>query len=201
MKKKIELIILLIIVVGGSFGYAHIDKGNIIYDKNYDDSEYTTVPTLSDGSLTQTFTAPEDKLDGVRAKMIITGDISNVTLQYTITELESGKAYTGSVPGTEIKNGKYYFFRTNEQISGCMGKEYTIEIKEQGATDTQGVGFYMTPTTNNGTSLDINGESREGTVIMRAVTHRFDIETFVVLLVCILFIGGFMRVLYGLFNK
>ena len=42
MKKKIQIIIAGIIIVAGSFLYAHIAKNNYIYDRDVDTSEYIT---------------------------------------------------------------------------------------------------------------------------------------------------------------
>ena len=42
MKKKIQVIIAGIIIVAGSFLYAHIGKNNYIYDRAVDTSEYIT---------------------------------------------------------------------------------------------------------------------------------------------------------------
>ena len=46
MKKKIQIIIAGIIIVAGSFLYAHIAKNNYIYDRDVDTSEYITTGSV-----------------------------------------------------------------------------------------------------------------------------------------------------------
>ena len=41
----------------------------------------------------------------------------------------------------------------------------------------------------------------EGTLIMKTITNRFDVETFCVFLLLVLYIVGFIKFLYKLFSK
>ncbi|MDD3362872.1 MAG: hypothetical protein PHW34_14490 [Hespellia sp.] len=201
MKKKMKICVCVIIIVMVSYLYAHIDKNNMIYDKNIADNEYQTTGNIIEGSLVQTFVCQEDKLDGIRIKTIKNGDLSNVTINYIITDLETKKEYSGSVVGNDIKNNKYYKFEIGQQLVGCKGKSFQIEISEEGSSDYNGVSFYMTPTQAEQTTLSLNNYDQDKTVIMKTVTHRFDMETFVMMIVSICFVCGFMKILYYLFNK
>ena len=54
--------------------------------------------------------------------------------------------------------------------------------------------------TEQGTKFWINDEETDGTLIMKAVTNRFDAETFCVLLLFIIYVIAFMKFLYKLFK-
>ena len=48
--------------------------------------------------------------------------------------------------------------------------------------------------------MEINNEAVVGTLVMKTVTNRFDIETFCVLLIFIVYIVVFLKFLYKLFK-
>ena len=50
------------------------------------------------------------------------------------------------------------------------------------------------------TELKISEQIQEGTLILKTVTKRFDIETFVILLIFVLYIIVFLKFLYKLFK-
>ena len=65
---------------------------------------------------------------------------------------------------------------------------------------TLGVGFSYEPKTEKGTELLINGNNVDGTLIAKTVTNRFDMETFCVVLLFVLYIVFFVKFLYRLFK-
>ena len=67
-------------------------------------------------------------------------------------------------------------------------------------TTLLGVGFSYEPKQEKDTALSINGKNTDGTLIAKTVTNRFDIETFCVLVLFILYIVGFFKFLYKLFK-
>ena len=79
MKKKIQVIIAGIIIVAGSFLYAHIGKNNYIYDRAVDTSEYITTGSFLNETVQERFKSNEDTLDGVRVKCRITGVTRKIT--------------------------------------------------------------------------------------------------------------------------
>ncbi|SHK15537.1 hypothetical protein SAMN02745243_02321 [Hespellia stercorisuis DSM 15480] len=200
MKKKIKIVIGIVIALAVCFLYAHIEKNNVIYDRTVDDSEYKQTGVIESGNLNQSFVCKEDLLKGVNVKCVIVGDVSNVKIAYKLVNTGTGEEYTGTVDAKKLKNNKYYEFGM-EQISGCENQEFEFILEEKGATAENGISFYITPQSEKNTVLNVKGNPTEGTVIMKTVSYRFDVETFVVLFACVAFIAGFMRMLYGLFNK
>lgn len=89
MKKKIQVIIAGIIIVAGSFLYAHIGKNNYIYDRAVDTSEYITTGSFLNETVQERFKSNEDTLDGVRVKCRITGTPSDTVIKYSLTDAEN----------------------------------------------------------------------------------------------------------------
>lgn len=198
--KKIKKLIGIVIILVFAFGYAHIAKMNIIYDKNVDNSEYLDMGDLNGKKVEQRFVCKEDTLDGVYAKCQILGDVLDTKVHYTITDEQEEKVVAqGSLSADGIKNAKFNKF-TFETIENCRGKELVLAIWSEASAEGNGVTFYFQPETEEDTQLVIGGNETQGTMIMKTITNRFDLETFCVLLLFVGFIVGFMKVLYKLFK-
>ena len=63
------------------------------------------------------------------------------------------------------------------------------------------IALYTEKTSEEGTNLKINSEESEGTLILKTVTYRFDIETFYVFLLLVLYICVFFQFLNWLFSR
>lgn len=202
MKKYIKTGIGILIVVILAFLYAHIDKNSYLYDRNADTSTFISTGTLLEGeTISQGFVSEEEILSGINMKCSVLGDASDVEVQYSLRDIETGKAVaSGSVKAGEINNNKFNQFRM-KPIDSAKGKEYLLEITETGADAANGVSFYVVPQKEEGAQvLNIKNNETEGSLAVRYVSHRFDMETFVVLLGFVAFIVIFMKLLYKLFK-
>lgn len=202
MKKYIKTGIGILIVVILAFLYAYIDKNSYLYDRNADTSTFISTGTLLEGeTISQGFVSEEEILSGINMKCSVLGDASDVEVQYSLRDIETGKAVaSGSVKAGEINNNKFNQFWM-EPIDSAKGKEYLLEITETGADAANGVSFYVVPQKEEGAQvLNIKNNETEGSLAVRYVSHRFDMETFVVLLGFAAFIVIFMKLLYKLFK-
>ncbi len=201
MKKKWSFILLGICLFACAYLYAHIDKNTYLYDRNTDSADFIGTGILKEGEeITQTFTCPENSLDGINLKATLIGSAEAVKIEYSLIDLESGdEVRTASAAGSEIKNNKFNKLDF-EVLPGTKGKRYMLRLKESGTDDMAGVSFYVTEGGGNEETLSIKGSETKGTLIVRMLTHRFDLETFVVLLGIAAFIAGFMGMLYRLFK-
>ena len=202
MKKYIKTGIGILIVVILAFLYAQIDKNSYLYDRNADTSTFISTGTLLEGeTISQGFVSEEEILSGINMKCSVLGDASDVEVQYSLRDIETGKVVaSGSVKAGEINNNKFNQFRM-EPIDSAKGKEYLLEITETGADAANGVSFYVVPQKEEGAQvLNIKNNETEGSLAVRYVSHRFDMETFVVLLGFAAFIVIFMKLLYKLFK-
>lgn len=198
--KRVRQIIGVIIVLVFAYFYAHIAKMHMIYDKNVDNSEYVSMGILEDQRVEQKFVCEEDKLDGIYVKCQVIGEVSEVEVKYTISERSDEEPIaSGSFPASELKASKFNKL-VFDTIEGCKGKEYILNIWSEPISARKGVSFYYQPETEEGTELTIGGSGIKGTMIMRTVTNRFDMETFCVVIIFIAFIAAFMKILYKLFE-
>ena len=99
----------------------------------------------------------------------------------------------------DLESGKFYNFKF-DTVKNCKDKEYIFSIGTEGEIPDNAVLFCFERKTEQGTKFWINDEETDGTLIMKAVTNRFDAETFCVLLLFIIYVIAFMKFLYKLFK-
>ena len=200
MKKKIGSIVGILVVLLAVFAYSHIAKTNCIYDRDIDTSEYKDTAIYVNGEFSQRFKSMEDHLDGVSIKCRITGEAQNIGIAYTLTEVDTGlQVAEGKTTGDLIKNSKFHEFNF-DTVKGCKNKEYEFKIVSKGEDEENSVNFCYMSSREKDTCLTFNGEEIDGTMALKTVTNRFDVETFCVLLIFIIYIWAFMKFLYKLFK-
>ncbi len=199
--KKVKIAVGVIAIIIISFIYAHISKANMIYDKNVDNSEYLSTGVVYEGEIQQSFLCNEDFLDAIQVRTQVFGDVSEMQVEYRLLDGETEQVLaSGTVNSDEIESSRFYEFNF-DRIENTNGKEYIFELKNIGAKENQGIGFYFQPAIEDNTFLVISDNKTEGTLIMKTVTNRFDVETFVIFLIFLIYIIVFMNFLYKLFNK
>lgn len=199
--KKIKFIIGIIIVIVLSFLYAHIAKVNAIYDRNVDNSEYMSTGVFSD-SAEQTFISKEETLDGITVKCQALGDARGSSVSLKLFDKTTGELVAESeLKAEELENSKFNTFNF-DTVEECKGKEYLAIFESHGENveETKGISIFYQPTTEKDTVLEINDSNVDGTLIMKTVTNRFDMETFCVILLFACYIFGFLKFLYKLFK-
>ncbi len=200
MKSKSKKIVGIIIVIILAYLYAHIAKVNAIYDKHVDNKDYISTGIVQ-GEIEQEFVCVEDTLDGITVKCSVPEKVENIFVNLTVYD-ESGKKVAESELNTnDMKNSKFNVFKF-DTVENCKGKKFRVVFKNVNARFDEGVGtsFFYEGKVEDGSALKIDGKDVGGTLIMKSVTNRFDLETMLVLLVFIAYIVGFMRVLYKLFK-
>ena len=200
MKKKIVPWLLICIVIILAYFYAYIDKNSYIYDKNADTGSFYSTGILVEGEeIAQTFTAEEKSIDGLNLKISLLGNVEDVIVNYTILNEGDEVIFTGNVAASELKNSKFNRLEI-PKITGTKEKEYTVVLSEEKTDEQNGVAFYIVPGSKTNHQLTIKGNETDGTLIARSICHRFDVETFIVLLGIIVFVAVFMKILYKLFR-
>lgn len=200
MKKKLQIGIMILIVVILAFLYAHIDKNIYLYDRDLDTGKFISTGILNNNSLSQTFNCSENVLDGLNVKCTIVGKVSGVSLEYSVIDRDTGAILTSArVDAAEIVNNRFHMFGF-EQLKNTKGRNFIFNLQEVGSTEGNGVSFYITDEVNNGNQLIIKGNETQGTLIARTVSRRFDLETFAVVLLFVVYIVAFFKLLYKLFK-
>ena len=200
VKKILYMIIIGVAVLGFSYIYAHIDKNTYIYDRNVDAGLYYGTGILeNDKTVEQVFTSDEDVIEGINLKVGKFGNAENVVLHYALTDMQTGERYAASVPANQIENNKINKLET-PKIAQAKGKQYTLTLSSENADEQNGVGFYVVPGKVEDQQLTVRDGGVDGVLVVRLLCHRFDVETFVVLLGIILFVAIFMKKLYKSFS-
>lgn len=199
MKKKLSWIILAVILIVFTGLYAVVDKNHAIYDRTVDTGNYVSLGLEQGEMVSQSFTAKEDKLDGINIKMSISGQTEGIKISYVLKDEDGKTEASGSASLDKIKAGKFFSLKFDE-LTGCKGKTYTFELTaEQCEKDAQVI-VYAVRGADKEAPLEVKGEKGEGVLVLRTVTHRFDIETFVVTAIFIIYVILFVRWLGRVFK-
>ncbi|BDF17148.1 hypothetical protein CLOSCI_02436 [[Clostridium] scindens ATCC 35704] len=200
MKKKGRFIIGMIIILIVIFVYAHISKTHCIYDKKIDASTYKTTSFYLNQTVSQEFKSLEKTLDGIQVKCKLTGNPENVEVKFRLVDNEAGKEVAnGEVEGNTFKDSKFYNF-SFDTIQNSLNKNYTFELQTYNENSENHIDFCFTDGRQKNTSLVIGEEKMENTLVLKTVTKRFDIETFLILGVFVIYIIVFIKFLYRMFK-
>ena len=200
MRKKIISCLIICVVIVLSYFYAHIDKNSYIYNRNSDTALfYGTGILLNNEEITQTFIAEENVIDGFNIKIATAGNVEKVVLSYSVIDEMSEVVAQAELPANALESNKFNRLEI-PTIENTEGKQYTLVLSTENADEQNGVGFYIEPGRRENQQLTIKNNDTDGTLVARIISHRFDMETFVVLLGIILFVVMFMKVLYKFFK-
>lgn len=199
MKKKLGWVIFAIILVAFTSFYAVIDKNNAIYDRKVDTTKYVAVGLEKGEKLEQTFISKEEKLDGVNVKMSVTGEAKNKAVSYVLKDESDKVVASGETSLEKIKAGKFFKF-SFETVEDCKGQKYTFELTVDQCEEGSQVLVYAVPEEVKDAAFIVKGEKAGGVMVLRTVTHRFDIETFIVTAIFIIYVLGFVGWLSKVFK-
>ena len=189
--KKMAAVILLILI---AFIYGHIHKTHAIYDRTVENDQYIMLDG-SQSQITQEFICEEDSLDGIQVKCQNLQEDPEAEIRVYLQDCENGGIVAKSVKKAgEIKTGKFNEF-SFDTVSRCRGKAYKVVFEKDF------LALYAEKTSEEGTNLKINSEESEGTLILKTVTYRFDIETFCVFMLLVSYICVFFQFLNWLFSR
>lgn len=189
--KKMAAVIILILI---AFIYGHIHKTHAIYDRTIENDQYIMLDG-SQSQITQEFICEEDSLDGIQVKCQNLQEDPEAEIRVYLQDCENGGIVAKSVKKAgEIKTGKFNEF-SFDTVSRCRGKAYKVVFEKDF------LALYAEKTSEEGTNLKINSEESEGTLILKTVTYRFDIETFCVFMLLVSYICVFFQFLNWLFSR
>lgn len=198
--EKCKKAIGVVFVVVFAFLYAHIAKANNIYDKKVDNSEYQGTGVVCENAVEQRFVCSEDTLDGVKVKVQVIGDVQDVQLKYTLIDVQTRECVAeGIKEAANIQSSRFCEFPF-DTVKNTKNKEYAVCFQNMNATEEKGIGFFFQLGIQENTKLLISDQQTEGTLILKTLTNRFDFETFMMVLIFIVYIVLFMKFLYRLFK-
>lgn len=199
MKSKIKWMIVLIILVLLAGMYSVVDKKVSVYDTEIDSSDYLSIGLQEGNEIKQTFLSKEEVLDGIMVKMAAVGNIDNIILEYELSENGEEIVAQGETSLSELKSGRFFRFDF-DKLSECKNKLYEFRIKVKECEDNSSITLYYTDGREQNTECTVDDIEVDGTFVLRTVTHRFDVETFVVTLCFLIYVVLFMKWLSKLFK-
>lgn len=201
MKKKLSVIIAFLVTIAAAVLFAHTTKADRIYDNNINNVSYTDIGVLTEErSFSQRFICRQDTIDGFLIKTGVAGDTSAATVHLEVKDLTTGETLISfDEPGSSFKPRKIHYFKTG-RLSGMKDRDLEMTITETGSDSANGVTFYYAKETDARYYAELDGEAVSGVLPLGTAADRFDVETFIVFLICIWFIWGFMWFLYKLFQ-
>ena len=201
MKNKLPIIIALAAIIGFAIWYGFTDKGHRSYDNNVNTAKYEEIGVLENGmTVSQTITCEENQIDAISIKCNPAGAYEETVVNVVVKDAETGEELSaGSDVGKNVQKRKMHKFNISP-IKGYKGKQLIIEVSETNNSEGNGITLYYQPTKDHIGSYLEEGEAKEGVLVMKTITTRFDVETCIVLFACIMFIWIFMWFLYRLFK-
>lgn len=201
MKKKIPVIIALILTIAAAVFMGNTRKANRIYDNNVNTISYADLGVLEDGRyISQEFICREDVINGFIIKSSVAGNHADVTVHLQLKDAQTGEILAeASEQGSNIRARKMHFYEM-DTLSGMKGKDLILTVWEEGAQSGSGILMYYAPGQETQYRINVDGEELDGVFPMATATDRFDTETFIIFLLSLWFIWGFMWALYKLFQ-
>ncbi|MXP76931.1 hypothetical protein GN277_16540 [Lachnospiraceae bacterium WCA-9-b2] len=199
MKKWLKYVVFSMAAIILCFLYAHVDKAHYIYDGESDSSEYIAVNINKDASISQVFECTEKSFDGIAVKVLVNSISDSGKLVYDLQDLNGETLIEGKIALSDIDNGRINKIKFDKTVEGTESGFYIIYFKTEDMSEGESVGLYYDNQSNFTDDLNVNGEKINGTLILRTITYRFDIETFIVTLGFIVYFVLFFRILYRLF--
>ena len=181
--RKVEKLAAVIVLILLAFVYGHVHKTHAIYDRMIENDQYVMMDVSQD-QISQEFVCEEETLDGIQVKCQNLQEDPETEIRIYLQDCENGETVAESVKKAgDIKAGKF--------------NEFSFEV----VFEKDSIALYTEKTSEEGTNLKINSEESEGTLILKTVTYRFDIETFCVFLLLVLYICVFFQFLNWLFSR
>lgn len=202
MRKKLGLLVFAVITVVFAYLYSNFDKAVPVYSKNVTMEKLENVGEISQQTVVeQSFLVPYKSLKGLKFKVdTMSHKEVEATLNYEVTsENDREVLASGTVNASEVGHYKYLDINFDKEIVNRKGQVLKVTVTDNNTKEGKGISIASSSILDEGYPVRVNN-SQGGILIMKTVSHVFDIETFVITLVILLYISCFMRLLYRFFR-
>ena len=210
-KRNLKIIILtvLMVLIGAIYSYGIWPRA--IYNTDIGANSYENTGKLtSDIVLTQMFTCTDKGLCGFSIKLTKLDNQQIGTYSWSIQEAETGKEIgKGKINEASTENSEFVSSsaqkRGNVRVefpvqADSAGKKYVLIIQGKKVQDNETMAVYVTEKGKNDSTLELNGTKLERASVIKLQYKRFNVETFIVFLVIILYLAVFVKFMYKLFK-
>ena len=117
-------------------------------------------------------------MDGIAVKCKTVGEVSSILVKYSLIDLKTEKVVArGQVQGEKIANSKFYNFKF-DTVENCKGKAFEFILSTEGETQENKIYYCYESQTEKDTLMKTDNRDIGGTLIMRSVTNRFDLDVY-----------------------
>lgn len=197
MKKAIEPIIYVCIILVISLIRTFLCTWEVpIYDAGVEGDGYGNFGQLSGNSyIEQSFYCELNGLEGVQVQPVTFNRTENGTLIYQLIDKETQETVAAGTVDTAGWEDAKFTEIPFQRIEASKGREYVLRIQADNTPDDKGVSFYTTQK-QEGTSLSLNGESRDECLVLKNVYKSFNLQEFIVFAGMLAYIVLFIKLLY-----
>ena len=200
-KKQLKKIILGLVIIVLAIMYSKTYVKYNIYNPKIDNSKWLQINSLKDNHIKQKFIAKENSIDGIQLFLSIGSVEEDALLYYTILDSNKNMLTESKVYQKDITPGRFNKLLFENKVQVKKGKTYYIELFQKSKNENSFLISYMTPRASIGHTFYNSENETDGTIIVRSLTYRFSIETFIVFLVFSFVVIYFLRMIFYLFRQ
>jgi len=197
MKRKLTILVIFIIIIIGSGLRAYGNWKTAIYNTDISTSAYESVDEIYNNTvIKQGFYCKYNGLSGFSIR-VATYDWTNTSyLLYHVKEKKSGNIVAeGTISTEELKTNSFNEISFSK-IDNSKDKEYILEIQDDNAKTGNGITIFKTEPGDLAGKLVVNDEEiTNQALVVKVITHRFNIEYFIVFISLMLYIILFIKLL------
>lgn len=192
-----KIIILAIIIVTFSFLYAKIDVKHSMYNSKVDNADWIVSTPCKDEKVIADFKIKEKAITGIEVQLDLDNKNEQGKVIANIVDKNNKILAKGTIDFSDIASGKFNDIYFNKKLKINENEKYTVVFTSESKNSVLRYSFIKE---NNKMHFSINGNKQDGELIFRTLTHRFDVETFIMSIVLLCFISGFLKLLFKLFK-
>lgn len=197
MKKAIKPIIYMCIILAISLIRSFLGSWEVpIYDAEVDGNGYGNFGQMTgDSYIEQSFYCKMNGMEGVEVQPVTFQQTDNGSLNYQLIDGETRETVAeGTIDTAGWVDAKFTEIAF-QRIEDSKNKAYILRIQANNPSEGKGVSFYTTQK-QEGTSLNLNGESRDECLVLKTVYKTFNFQEFVVFAGMLTYILLFIKLLY-----
>lgn len=205
MKKILRnsIIITVLLIIAGVYSYGNWGKAIYVQNATSGDNSLTN-ELIGNSEIKQTFLCKYNGLTQLEIKMLRVGTEEIKGYAWSVYDADGNELATGKISENELANRK---FKIKKKIvlnipeqKNSKGKEYTLCIKGNDVAKEGCFQAYITEGNKYAKQLLVDGNEVEQSLVLKVITHRFNMETFFVFIGLTVYVGLFFKIMYKLFK-